>query len=613
MSQPKNGIGTSNKKAEKLFNEALNKYQQRDAEGALKLLVEVLEKDPNFVDAYMLTGELYEKTRQPEKAIEVYAKVLSISKEVQQAYYGLAHLALESGNYLIAKENIDHFLAFKLSPRTTEEAKRIQQIAEFGIQQLKQPQTFEPVNMGPGINSSNREYFASITVDGKTLIYDRQESRGDEEFMIAKQNPDGSWGVAKNAGTPLNTPEKESYPSFTADGYFVFFCKFNPPPNNDNDIWFAAFNGEAWNKPVNVGYPINSKSWESQPCISADGRTLYFLSGMPGGLGGIDIWKSTLAGGHWGKPVNLGPKVNSSGNEEAPFIHPDGQTLYFSSTGHLGMGKSDIFLSRLQKDGSWSEAENMGYPINTHEDEMALCVAANGVDAILTSGYIKGGFGDWDLWTFKMPESKRPVQTTYVAGLVYDVDTKQPLEADVELINLETGKTEYQTMCNSKGMMMACLRTGVNYAFNVGNDGYLFFSENYSFGQTLPNKPIKQEIPLKKIVPGGTVILKNVFFETAKFDLKRESNIELDKLVTLLKQNPKLKIELSGHTDNVGQKQENQLLSQNRAKAVYDYLVKQGIGAARLSHKGYGDTKPVADNNTDEGRHKNRRTEFKVV
>lgn len=212
-----------------------------------------------------------------------------------------------------------------------------------------------------------------------------------------------------------------------------------------------------------------------------------------------------------------------------------------------------------------------------------------------------------------MPASKRPVQTTYVKGIVYDVDTKLPIEADVELINLETGKTEYQTICNTRGEMLACLKTGVNYAFNVGNDGYLFFSENYSFGTSTSAKPIVKDIPLKKIVPGGTVILKNVFFETAKFDLKRESNIELDKLITLLKQNPKLKIELSGHTDNVGKKQENQLLSQNRAKAVYDYLVKQGIEATRLAHKGYGDTKPVADNNTEAGRHENRRTEFKVM
>jgi outer membrane protein OmpA-like peptidoglycan-associated protein len=340
---------------------------------------------------------------------------------------------------------------------------------------------------------------------------------------------------------------------------------------------------------------------------------MYFSSNRPGGFGESDIWYSTYGKGHWSPPINMGSSVNTSGSEQVPFIAKDDQTLYFISDGHVGMGGYDFFVVRKQNDGRWGKPMNMGYPINTPKDEMCFALSANGKEAYISSER-EGGIGGLDIYKFELYESAQPQKTGYIKGIVYDAKSFNKLKAKIELIDLETGKTFIEVVSNRiTGEFLACLQGNKNYALNVSCDGYLFYSENFSFKNQSASEPLKLDVPLNPILVGERVVLNNVFFDVDKFTLRDESKIELGKLVSFLKINTTIRVELSGHTDNTGDKARNSILSANRAKAVFDYLILNGIEDFRLTYKGYADAQPIADNKTEAGRQKNRRTEFKIM
>jgi outer membrane protein OmpA-like peptidoglycan-associated protein len=394
----------------------------------------------------------------------------------------------------------------------------------------------------------------------------------------------------------------------------LFFTGCNRPDGLGRcDIYISQKKGDEWGKPFDLSPPINTSGWESQPSISADGRTLYFVSNRQGGYGGYDIWKSTLTPKGWGQPENLGPNINTAFNEQSPFIHADNNTLYFCSNGWPGMGNQDLFVTRLGDDGKWGKPENLGYPINTHGDETALTLTADGATAYFASNNLKG-LGGFDIYTFEMPVKLRPNIVTYVKGTVSDAKTKQPLESAVEILDLQNTQPVYQDYSSAdKGDFLATLTAGKNYGLNISKSGYLFYSENFSLVGYQSSSPFNIHVLLEPIEIGNKVILKNIFFDTNKFDIKPESTSELQKLVDFLLFNPTLRIEISGHTDNVGNDALNQTLSENRAKAVYDYLIANKLDAARLVFKGYGKSQPIAPNDTDDNRSKNRRTEFKII
>jgi outer membrane protein OmpA-like peptidoglycan-associated protein len=317
--------------------------------------------------------------------------------------------------------------------------------------------------------------------------------------------------------------------------------------------------------------------------------------------------------GRWAPPVNLGTEINTEGEEQYPFIALDDKTLFFVSSGHPGMGGLDIFSSKRTANGRWQTPVNIGYPINTNEDEQSFCITSDGINAFISSAK-KGGFGGLDIYQFELYKQARPDQTGYVKGVVYDALSKKKLAAKLELIDLATKKTVIESRSNkTTGEFLLSLQGNKNYALNVSLAGYLFYSENFSLKEQNNTNPLFLDVPLIPISAGAKVVLKNIFFETSKFDLKPESVTELDKLVQFLQVNPKLKIEIGGHTDNQGKKQDNLILSNNRAKAVYDYLITNKIEMKRLSFKGYADNQPLVDNTTEANRSKNRRTEFKII
>jgi outer membrane protein OmpA-like peptidoglycan-associated protein/tetratricopeptide (TPR) repeat protein len=613
---------TTSSRAIKLFEEGLRFYDAKRNTEAEELFLKAIKADGKFIEAHILLGDTYFDMGRKREAIDMYKKVVGIDDQFfANTYFQLAQMEMATGEYAEAMEHFNKFLERKrINPQTRAKAEQQLKNSEFGAKAVKNPVPFNPTNMGPNVNTPDYEYFPVLTADGQTLVFTRNKRRSEamdyqEDFYISLLNKEGQWGQAMNIGDPINTDDNEGAQTMTADGQQLFFTGCNRKGGLGScDIYRSLREGRSWSRPENLGQPVNSNKWESQPSISSDGNTLYFSSNRAGGKGGSDIWVTQLGtNGVWSEPRNLGDSINTDGAEETPFIHPDGRTLYFTSNGHVGLGGKDIYVVRMKSDGSWSTPKNLGYPINTWQDEMGLFVDASGALAYFASDR-EGGVGNLDIYSFPLYEAVRPVPVTYVKGLVKDINTKRPLGAKFELIDLSTSKTVIESRSDRvTGDFLVCLPVDRDYALNVSKDNYLFYSENFSLKERASvNKPFTMNVDLQPIEFGKTVVLRNIFFNTASFELKPESTAELEKLLAFMNSNPKIAIEIGGHTDNVGQRADNQLLSENRAKAVFTYLKDRGVMESRMQFKGYADLVPVDTNDTPEGRANNRRTEFTV-
>ncbi len=621
------GLSTRDKRAEKYFYSAIDSYQAKNTEKAIADAARAIEQDPSFTEAYILMGDIYADDQQYEKAIGSYQSAIKTNNPFSpNLYLIVANLQLVTGHYEDSRLNYQRFLEFEQLPEPKrQQAEKQLKASEFAIRCIANPVPYAPVNMGDSINNRYDEFINAITPDEEWIYFTRKNPRDaltidrsqayEEDFYVSHK-VDSTWSLAVNLGPPINSHGNEGALNISPDGKYLFFAACNREDGYGScDIYWAKRSGNRWLEPENLGETVNSSQWDSQPSFSSDGKTLYFVSKRPGGKGSSDIWKSVLQpNGQWTVPVNLGDSINSRAEEMAPFIHPDDQTLYFSSKGRPGLGGYDLYYSRKTVAGSWSQPVNLGYPINTFADEITLVVNAKGTLAYISTD-MQGGKGRQDICQFPLYKEARPLLATYFKGIVYDDETGEKLEARFELIDLATSKTCAEAWSDKiTGGFLLVLPTEKNYALNVSRDGYLFYSDNFFLtGTNSQAKPFIKNIPLKPIKIGEAVILKNIFFDTDKYTLKDESLAELQKLTGLLLKNPKLKIEISGHTDNAGTAEHNLELSRNRAKAVYEFLVQHEIAASRLTYEGYGFSKPIDVNTTDQGRANNRRTEFKVV
>lgn len=632
---PPGGYTSTNKKAIKYYEEGKHNYEIHKDVDAEKFLNKCLQEDPNFIEAHSALAYLLMEKHRTKEAIDHFQKAIDINpKFFPRNFYDLGLAQLLSADYEGAQKNLETYLKFdRINPNTREQAEQYLKNAKFGVNAMKNPQPFKLINLGPGINTPNYEYFPAITADGKTFMFTRNIREGEgvnapqnEDFFMSNKVGD-VWQKAFPISS-VNTLGNEGAPTLSADGQVMFFASCMEMSGDYGssdrkgygscDIFYSQKINGVWSKAVNAGQQINTANWETQPSFSSDGKTLYFIRGSVTrqGIKNPDIYSSTIGNdGKFGEAVLLSNNINTPFKEESVFIHPDNQTLYFSSEGHPGMGGLDIFMSKRQADGSWGKAVNLGYPINTVTDENSFLVDANGKIAYMASER-EGGYGGLDIYQFELPENIRPEKITYVKGLTFNAKTKAPLDASFELIDLETQQSVTKAFSNSAGEFLVTLTSNHNYLVNVSKNGYLFYSDNFSLKDKVADysKPFQLQIPLQPIDTGFTIELKNVFFDVNKWDLKPESKAELEKIISFLKTNSTLKIEFGGHTDNTGDKVANKILSENRAKAVYDYIItKGGIVATRLSYKGYGDTKPKVPNDTPENKAKNRRTELKVI
>ncbi len=617
---------STNRKAINWFEEAKSNYEYKKDEDAYKILKKVVEEDPQFFEAWMLLADVSEILKKPEESIDAFKKAIVIQPQrFPPIYYNLAGVEMQLDQYEDAISNLEKFLLFpKISPEMRKKGERRLGNAKFAMVAIKTPVPFNPINMGEMINSVHSEYHPSLTVDEQTLIFTRMRpadaetengSKVEEDFYFSIKDKN-DWKPAISLGPPINTHSNEGAHSISPDGRYFFYTGCERKEGYGScDLYVSEKQGNKWAAPVNFGPIVNSEKWDAQPTISADGQTLIFVSGRPGGKGLADLWVSQkAANGQWQTPQNIGDSLNTDLDEYGPFLHPDGKTLYFTSSGHPGMGGKDIFYSKKKADGKWSKPVNIGYPINTKADEVHMVVSADGKKGYFSSDR-EGGFGKRDLYYFDLYEGAQPQPVTFLRGKVRDKKTAAFMQAAFEIIDLSTGETRALSRSDKQsGEFLVSLPAGSNYALNVSAPGYLFYSENYKLGKSLkPTDVFEVDIQLNPIETGQSIVLKNIFFETGSFGLKNESQVELNKLVEFLSKNPTLVIEIGGHTDNVGNDQANMLLSENRAKSVVDFLVAKGIVTNRLQAKGYGETIPKGDNTTEKGREENRRTEFRIV
>ncbi|MDP4636634.1 MAG: OmpA family protein [Crocinitomicaceae bacterium] len=647
---------TTNKKAIKLFEQGhLAPSQSIDQQtnlpnykGGIVLMNQALEKDPNFWEAHMVAGEFCEYLGRNEEAIKHYEAALSINPNHSPSgstYYFLASLQHLTGDYVNSNKNIDLFVRNRnANQQLVNKAYEIQANNDFAIHSLASPTNFNPVNIGPGINTADHEYFPTITVDGKTILFTRRIKdervegpiKEQEDFFVSDLNERDMWGTAIAMPPNINTINNEGAPTIGPDGRSLVFVAC-PDATGENygenrtgkgscDLFYTKKIGSRWTDPTNIPGNVNSFHWETQPSLSADGKTLYFVRGIRGRnqTENSDIYVTRLqANGSWSSPERLPDIINTPYQEESVLIHPDGKTLYFASRGHVGMGGSDLFVSRLDESGNWSKPVNLGYPINTMFDENSLMVSPDGEIAFFASDR-KGGYGGLDIYYFNMPLEMRPTKTVYFEGIVYDVQTRLPLAGKFQLIDIKTGKEVVISEADKvTGEFLVTLPVDREYALNVTYPGYAFFSKNFNMTLAENQDAVHMDVPMMPISMEQTVLLANVFFDLGKATLRSESNIELDKLVDFLQKNPTLKIELGGHTDTRGDDKENLKLSNDRAKAVFDYAIAKGVDGKRLTFKGYGETKPVisdaeiaklgSDSEKEAAHQSNRRTEYKII
>jgi outer membrane protein OmpA-like peptidoglycan-associated protein len=630
FAQPGINTDTKNNKAREHFIKAVNAINRGESEAALEEVEKALRKDPAYLDALMLRGDVLRVLKRYEASGESYRAALSLNSKLVDVHLYLAEMQFEAGWFDKSAVSAEVFLKTNPGEKKKLQAEKILRNSQFSVSAVENPVPFEPVNMGDNINTASHEYFPGITADGKYFIFTRRldQGRSHEDFFISR-SADSTWGPAYNLGPPVNTMENEGSVSISTDGQFIFFAacdrlKRNTLQGKDSkaphevfpgcDLYYTRLEGDKWGIPRHLGYEVNSPQWESTPSLSFDGLSLYFSSTRPGGYGGSDIWMSRFENGRFQAPVNLGPKINTAGNEQTPFIHPDDQTLYFSSDGWPGMGDFDFYYSRRDDKGDWGAATNLGYPINTANAEKGLLVNRSGDLAYFSSDSRPEGKGGVDLYQFDLYPGARPQELSYVKALVVDDITGEPLSASALLLDLADARPVIQTSTNSKtGEFLIVLQADKDYALNVSKEGYLFHSENFALRSSSQKDPFLIVVRLKKLAVDQRVVLKNVFFGVDAYALEEESKAELDKLVEFMERHPGIKIELGGHTDNTGNRQNNQKLSEQRAKSAYDYLVSRGVGSGRLSYQGFGDTKPLADNNTEEGRRQNRRTEYRIT
>ncbi len=627
MAQRDIELTTKSKKAEKAYNKARDYMRLMEYNLAEYELKTAIEKDPQFIEALLLISELYTDTRKTDSAIAYYRKVLNVDPLFfPRAIYNLADLELNSGHYEEAKFHFEQYLeSGQVNMNIKNRVQRNLEICMFGIEAMKNPVPFDPVNLGPEVNSPYEEHSPAVTADGKFLLFTLKRPRDeytecagckDEEDFYYSRYENNTWTKARKVKPPLNTHYNEGVQSITPNGNTIYFTRCNRPEGFGScDLYYAKKTGDTWSEPVNMGPRVNSGHWDSQPSVSADGKSLYFASSRSDGRGNVDIYMTTKdANGDWGRPVNLGDVINTERGEMAPFIHHDNQTLYFISDGHTGMGGMDIFYSRKDSLDNWSEPVNIGYPINTFADERSLTLNTRGDYAYFSSN-LPGGQGKYDLYYFEVYPEARPIAATFLKGIVFDKKSLEKLEATFELLDIESADIVVSSTSDAvTGEFLEALPTNRNYALNVSREGYLFYSDHFALkGEHSKVDPFLMDIPLTPIEVNSSMVLRNIFFETDKYNLKKESRLELDRLVALMEKNPEMKIEIGGHTDNIGSESHNLTLSKNRAKAVYEYLAGQGIDPDRMTYKGYGYSQPIDTNDTPEGRAKNRRTQFTVI
>jgi outer membrane protein OmpA-like peptidoglycan-associated protein len=579
---------------------------------ALDAYEEAYEKNKENPYTNLKLAVCYIDISRPSKALEHANNAVKLSPKPTSEMLLVLGRALQLD--LQFEKAIEYYKKSDVNGANRKESSKLIKECTFGIKYKAAPVDAKITNAGPLVNSEHNEYLPNITADRSKLFFTsrRPGSTGGkkaEDGMLYEDiymcyNKGGAWDAPINV-TSLNTETHDACVGISEDGQTMFVYK----GTNGGDLYMSELNGKNWDKPKAL--PFNTIGFESTASLSPDGRTLYFVFASSA-KGNRDIYTcGRTFSGAWSKPRRL--EISTEYDEDSPYMHPDGKTLYFSSKGHSSMGGYDIFKCTKTPAGGWSAPENLGYPINTAGDEIYFVLTADGKVGFYSSDK-EGGLGKQDIYSIRMPVPPKEPELELLTGTVKDATSGKPIEAEITITDNNTKEIVSKVRSNGDdGKYLVAIPCGKNYGIAIEKKGHLFHSENVNIPCTEGFKEIKKEIKLADAKQGTKVILKNIFFDTGKSDLRPESTSELQRLVKLLNENPALKIEISGHTDNIGDQKINQALSETRAANVMNFMITSGINKTRLVSKGYGSTQPIDSNDTEAGRQNNRRTEFKIL
>ncbi len=608
---------SKNKKAIKLYTEARTLMGARSFDKAFDKLRLAIDKDPDFAEAYLKLATIYRIRFQDSLQMTCYKEVVKrypTTTRFASAWYYLGLHTFEEGHYKEALVYLKDYQKLTSGKgKYKNKAKLMIENSEFAIAYKIHDFQFNPRPLPPHVNQFKQQYFPVLTADQKSLIYVKREAN--EEIMLSTLDRSGNWGTPVSISKNINTEFNEGTCTISADGRkLVFTSCMGRKGYGSCDLYVSTKVGKNWSMPENMGSTINSSSWDSQPSLSADGRTLYFVSNRGGGYGRRDIYVSTLAeNNEWSKPQNIGTDINTPYDDISPFIHPNGQRLYFATDGRLGFGGYDIYFSE-KDDTRWSKPTNFGYPINTHNDEVSMYISSDGSKGYYSHEEKQGESFTSTLFEIDIPPALQIAhKSTYVFGKVVDKGTQSPLVARISLIDLDTETAiEIVTSDSVSGDYLIVLTEGKEYGLFAEAEGYLYKSKNFNLTESLL-EPVEVNLELNPIEVGSKIVLNNIFFEFNSSELTSTSKTELSKMIDLL-DNPSIsKVQITGYTDNVGSDTYNLELSKQRAQAVYTYLTKNGISQSKLTFVGKGATNFVTDNTTEFNRSQNRRIEFEIV
>ncbi len=582
-------------------------------EAATKL-EEVLLTDPNNMEVQFYLGSAYQALGEVEKSVNFFLKSKDLMHEALDTYRAGSNETIKL-----------HMLQYQ------------QRYASEQSMLSKAPNTMkDPVKLSGSVNSKYSDYFPMLDPAGTKLYFTSQRPDGEGTRSILKsknslnkvatnselvesdedlyfiEKVGLAWGAPVKLPEPLNTDSNDAAACFSADGQLMVFtaCGISDAVGSC-DIYFSTMENGVWSSPRNMGNVVNSPEWDAQVSLSYDGSKLFFISSRDGGYGETDIYmveKNIF--GEWGPAINLGGIVNTPFNEYAPFISQDGKTLYFSSNAHPGFGGLDIFKT-VYENGKWSVPVNLGKPLNTSKNDKFFTIGGSGEIGYFSSDRDGKGL---DIYEIEIPEEMRPQPTIVITGTVTNAKTNELVGGFVMVEDMDTGELIAVNKSNSvTGKYMVVLPGGRNYSVSANKEGFFFYSQSFEVPKKIQYQEIVKDITLKPIEKGTKVVINNIFFEIGKATLTPQSHLELDKAIDLLRANPTMVIEVGGHTDNTGDDTNNMKLSHDRAKAVREYMVGKGIAADKIQAKGYGESNPIANNDTDEGKRANRRTEFIIL
>lgn len=612
----------TDKKAVKNYEKGLEYLANREPQEAIKAFDKALERAPDFTAAYIMRGSVHYNLNDYESAEPDFLKVVNDQTGFPpKVYFTVGMIEWKLDKFAEADRYFSKFLTFEGQDESlVRKASKLQEQSAFAAIAMANPLPFDPQSLGENINTEVNEYLPSITADGNMMVFTRRIGRSEFLFYSVKEN--GKWGPAQSIDA-INTYMESGAHTISADGKLIVFTSCEREDGYGScDLYYTRLREGEWIPPRNLGPRVNSAAWDSQPSLTDNGQTLYFASNRQGTLGSKDIWVTRrLPNGSWSLPQNLGPDINTSGDEKAPFIHFDATTLYFMSNAHVGLGDFDLFITKRNNDTSWTAPQNVGYPLNTKFHDGTLSIDILGDKGYITSDrhhkkeLNKGNRtnSETDLYVFDIPQQIKPNPSTFMVIKVIEKSSGQNLVANVNVLDAQSQKVIFNGATDDEGEILVVLPFDKNYSIQVSKKGYAFFSERIELsGIHSLEEPYKYTIELWKPETEVTipVVLKNILFKTGSDELQSSSETEISYLYNFLKDNQDIFIEIRGHTDNVGRPENNLALSAARAASVKKALVDQGIDSGRIETVGLGETQPIADNETDEGRRLNRRTEF---